>query len=236
MDKNTLNRLRVTADAYKVAQNAKELAEAPIKAGTITDTRRVNTAPGLATLLANQLLGTTNSIEQMEQRGAEEVAAQRERLPTEQLDREQAEKIGIQVHEVDAEDPIWTRITLPEGWRIQTTDHVMWTKLLDDKGRKRASIFYKAAFYDRHAHISFEERYVVAGYDVDCYDPPDPCEKQRRRAIVRDTATNKIVFSTEWLDPEEPRNRKAEEALQEQARRWLDDNYPDHEDPAAYWD
>jgi hypothetical protein len=44
--------------------------------------------------------------------------------------------------------------TLPEGWRREGSDHAMWSHIVDDQGRKRASIFYKAAFYDRGAHMS----------------------------------------------------------------------------------
>src|SRR6185436_8068032 len=41
------------------------------------------------------------------------------------------------------------------------TDHSMYTDLVDDKGRVRASIFYKAAFYDRKADISFKRRFSI---------------------------------------------------------------------------
>lgn len=50
-------------------------------------------------------------------------------------------------------DKLFCSATLPKGWRKQGSDHDMWSYLLDDKGQKRASIFYKAAFYDRDAFI-----------------------------------------------------------------------------------
>ena len=34
----------------------------------------------------------------------------------------------------------------------------MWSDLLDDKGVKRGSIFYKAAFYDRSAFLRLKEK------------------------------------------------------------------------------
>lgn len=52
-------------------------------------------------------------------------------------------------------DPLFVHATLPEGWTRQGSEHAMWSKILDERGIERVSIFYKAAFYDRssHAHI-----------------------------------------------------------------------------------
>jgi hypothetical protein len=48
-------------------------------------------------------------------------------------------------------------VSLPPGWKVVPTDHSMWSDLVDAKGEKRASIFYKAAFYDRDAFIRIEK-------------------------------------------------------------------------------
>ena len=45
-------------------------------------------------------------------------------------------------------------VKLPAGWKKQATDHSMWSKLLDESGAVVASIFYKAAFYDRIAEMN----------------------------------------------------------------------------------
>lgn len=50
-------------------------------------------------------------------------------------------------------DPLFCMATLPKGWKKQATDHSMWSDLVDDKGKKVAAIFYKAAFYDRSAFM-----------------------------------------------------------------------------------
>jgi len=50
-------------------------------------------------------------------------------------------------------------VELPIGWKKRSTGHSMWNDLVDDKGRVRATFFYKAAFYDRDAFINFERRY-----------------------------------------------------------------------------
>lgn len=50
-------------------------------------------------------------------------------------------------------DRLFYDVTLPSGWKKQRTDHSMWSELIDEKGVKVASIFYKAAFYDRDAFL-----------------------------------------------------------------------------------
>lgn len=62
-------------------------------------------------------------------------------------------ELGITVVGVGGDDPLFVDVTLPEGWRIEPTDHAMYSNLVDAEDVKRASIFYKAAFYDRSAFI-----------------------------------------------------------------------------------
>ena len=72
------------------------------------------------------------------------------------------ERLGFVLGEPVAGDPLFRHATLPPGWRRVQTDHSMWTKIEDDLGRDRVSVFYKAAFYDRSAHA-----YIVARFRVD---------------------------------------------------------------------
>lgn len=50
-------------------------------------------------------------------------------------------------------DDLFRAAILPQGWTKAPTDHSMWSKVVDEKGRERISIFYKAAFYDRRAFM-----------------------------------------------------------------------------------
>ena len=70
-------------------------------------------------------------------------------------------KLGFQFF--DDVDDLFVDVAMPDGWEVQPTDHSMWSKIVDEKGRERASMFYKAAFYDRSAHISLTRRFS-AGY------------------------------------------------------------------------
>lgn len=93
----------------------------------------------------------SGGIERQEARGQRELAAD-SALPTEGLSSLPAEW-GITSLGVRDGDPLFTNVQLPDGWKVQPTGHSMWSDLLDADGKKRAAIFYKAAYYDRRAFI-----------------------------------------------------------------------------------
>lgn len=99
--------------------------------------------------------GNPYAIEAQESRGQKELCASNQLPKTDGYYdvKEEYEKIGIKVIKETESDNIWYDVILPVGWKIEPTDHSMWSKLLDDEGKTRASIFYKAAFYDRSCHI-----------------------------------------------------------------------------------
>ena len=97
-------------------------------------------------------------IEASEARGQSELVASTQ-LPTEirpPEGKKTLEEAGVKFGEPNEEDPLFCEATLPEGWKKVATEHSMWSELVDDKGVKRASIFYKAAFYDRAAFMNVE--------------------------------------------------------------------------------
>jgi len=128
------------------------------------------------------------------------------------------EAAGVQFGEVVVGDPLFINASLPNGWKKIATDHSMWSRLVDDKGRERASIFYKAAFYDRNAALSVSTRYSVdAGYSGD-------------NVVAVKDGNQRIHELGVGGDYD------AKYALREQTEAWLDEKYPDWRNPAAYWD
>lgn len=67
--------------------------------------------------------------------------------------RAELEGVGFTFGDPDPSDPLFMSAALPAGWVRKATDHAMWSHLLDEFGRRRVSIFYKAAFYDRAAYM-----------------------------------------------------------------------------------
>lgn len=149
--------------------------------------------------------------------------------------REQFEAIGI-VFGKDVDD-LFVECVIPAGWTKRPTEHSMWSELVDDKGRVRAQIFYKGAFYDRNAHISLSRRFAYGiepegGWDNECNR-----ETVSRYVLVKDMGNGTIIWKSDLVAPDEicPWYMLSEK-LSQIAREWLAEHYPDWENPLAYWD
>lgn len=121
-------------------------------------------------------------------------------------------------------DNIFQEATLPAGWTREASDHAMWSYIKDEQGRKRAAIFYKAAFYDRNAHGHLEARYSAgADYSADG-DGPLPVGVFDQGKMI-------------WKAGDDPRPyvSGARAPLDRAAMEYLEQHYPDWNDPTAYW-
>lgn len=138
--------------------------------------------------------------------------------------REQIAAMGIVFGE-DADD-IFVNVTLPDGWKKVPTSHSMWSDLLDAQGRKRAHIFYKAAFYDRNAHMSLCRRINVTRR----YGEDDRVSATVERDGVALFETTPITQGHDraYFD--------AIDAADLTATLWADAHYPEWRDVGAYWD
>jgi hypothetical protein len=124
---------------------------------TIINTSKISSEERLVTALPGGILA-------QEARGQSELV-QSAQLPTKGLlgrNRAAWEALGIKILDttagtVDAKDSLFCHVELPAGWKKVPTDHAMWTDLVDADGKLRGRIFYKAAFYDRYAHITLVE-------------------------------------------------------------------------------
>jgi hypothetical protein len=191
------------------------------------------------------IASTPGGIEAQEARGQRDFVASTT-LPIEcnGCTREQIEQMGVVFG--DPVDDLFVNAQLPDGWQKKPTEHSMWSDIVDDRGRRRAAIFYKAAFYDRSAHISLERRFSCSAEPVCGYASPD-YRKHEWHAVVCDCG--KVIWQTPHkLEPEpeyhdDKENREAlivwggkRDELRKAATAWLDKNYPNWKDPLAYWD
>jgi len=184
--------------------------------------------------LENAIIASTpGGIEAQEARGQQEFVANSS-LPKECLycTRDQLEAMGIIFGE-DGND-LFVDVQMPDGWEKVPTDHSMWSHLVDDQGRKRASIFYKAAFYDRSAHISIEKRFRCYEQPVGGWDSDFDSKTSPRVCVVTDCdvviwTSGKMAPSAdiEWFN--------LSDHLVPLGVAWLDERYPDWKDPLAYW-
>ncbi len=101
--------------------------------------------------------GNPDAIESQEARGQEELV-NADVLPTSIASYAEPRKVledaGVVFGEEVKNDALFTNVGLPHGWKKHATDHSMHSELIDELGRVRAYIFYKAAFYDRRADMS----------------------------------------------------------------------------------
>jgi hypothetical protein len=172
-------------------------------------------------------------IEDMEAQGQRELTGQTSKLPTKGSENPAWAKMGVIYGKPDPSDPVFSGAQLPAGWKLKPTEHSMWNHLLDDQGRVRAKMFYKAAFYDRSAHIHPETRYHVVRENKvkDDYDSD-------QRYVALDSANGMVLFATEYLEYDKtysPEWSQKEQALRKQAETWLKENRPDWQDASAYW-
>lgn len=116
--------------------------------------------------------GDTDAVIGQQERAGQRQVVHSACLPTElRSPREEFETLGFTFGQPDPHDPLFTPTTLPDGWKKEASDHDMWSYVLDQHGRRRVGVFYKAAFYDRHADM-----YLIglSGYVTDrlCHDEP----------------------------------------------------------------
>lgn len=103
------------------------------------------------------------------------------------------ESWGFRFGKVCGGDTLFQQAKLPEGWSKKGSDHDMWSDIVDEKGRERCAVFYKAAFYDRKAHMEISDRFRS---NVEYEDMRSL--SGRTRGIVKDG--ERVVFTCEWRE------------------------------------
>lgn len=200
---------------------------------SVTNTSKQAENDPMSTLAELLIGGVSGAIERQEAAGQFELLTSTV-LPTKGIEklRETIEKNGGSVGDAVADDPMFTTVQLPAGWSKKAADHSMWSKLIDAKGRERAGIFYKAAFYDRSAHISLSGRFGIDSYgsEVDA-DGMLTASLKDACGEVTHTATGKV---------QKPENRgevyEMREKLGAEVEAFLVERFPLWKDATQYWD
>ncbi|SRR5260221_12836600 len=137
-------------------------------------------------------------------------------------------------------DDLFVSCQLPKGWTLQPTDHSMWSKVLDGKGRTRMMVFYKGAFYDRRAHANIEQRFHILQWDAASPDLPEQRIDYSTDAwktvpvciYVKDHDGSSVFASQAFGQGDQ----EAEQAAYRACDDWLEKHYPDYKNPFAYWE
>lgn len=134
------------------------------------------------------------------------------------------------------QDDMFQEVTLPPGRSIMHTDHPLWSNLLDERGRVRATCFYKAAFYDRSASLSLRPRFTVR-CEMGARDPDGENFRAPHRGVVLDGG--RIIHVTALVESDDIRlnlGKFSADKARGLATAWLQEKYPDFRNPGAYWD
>lgn len=133
--------------------------------------------------------GDPDAVIGQQERAGQQQLVHSDRLPTElHSPREDFEALGFSFGDPDPHDPLFMPATLPDGWKREASDHDMGSYVVDELGRRRVSVFYKAAFYDRKADMGLVSVY---GYLSACDYSGTPVitdDTWATRAAVREAA------------------------------------------------
>jgi hypothetical protein len=179
------------------------------------------------------------SIEDMEARGQRELVRQTETLPAEGSESPWWAKMGVVFGEPVEGDTLFRRVTLPKGWHLQPTGHAMWSELFDEKNRKRAGVFYKAAFYDRKAHITAFSRFtaqVVRDGEMRGSGVFDADKEIFRTKLVQEPDWGSLKGTDDERHAVTEEYFRQTHAFEKEAQEWIEATHPQWRDPAAYWD
>jgi hypothetical protein len=178
--------------------------------------------------LENFLVASTpGGIEAQEKRGQEALVASTNMPKEMSPNREAFEALGFEFG--DDVDDIFVSAKLPEGWTRAATDHSMHSDILDEQGRRRVAIFYKAAFYDRHANAHLVPRFRVTSL----YPKEDRrLEENEFLPVVVEDAGIEIhrLGEAKYIGDWELRDR-----LHKEGENWLNENRPGWDDPVKGW-
>jgi len=206
---------------------------------------------GMLYLLDAMVRGSSDGlIEESEARGQQDLVNSSD-LPIDQNRGPTLEEISDRTGIVFGEkiNDLFIEVQLPAGWTKKATDHSMWSELLDQHGRERASIFYKAALYDRSAHMHWSRFFNVQTRTIDGqgrerYKSDDFDRSTGEDHYYVENANGETVHQVApvmcWDSVEDRDERQRLMGLNDEAskecREWLAQNHPDWDDPFAYWD
>jgi len=131
--------------------------------------------------------------------------------------------MGLSFGELVEGDPTRIHCELPNGWTKEPIGPFVY--LMDQNGRKRGMIFRKYAGTTIHQMLAMKRLSLLVGHN----------NNGLAYAHVRDGDT--VIHSVGVPIPGPHHNAlQAKESAERQALQWLQDTFPEWEDPTAYWD
>jgi hypothetical protein len=195
--------------------------------------------------------GTPGGIERQEASGQRALVRSQEIPIKLGSPKELFEKLGFKFGRTV--DKLFQEAELPKGWtKVPSPSHSSYSYVLDDKGRARWMMYYKAAFYDRCADgYSLQRRYVVRAQQN--YDQNHDRKRDGETPIWGEVLDHgvlfdpketyhggvkpKVIHSGEKFTPKDVFDiDRVRKMVCLEMEMWIDARFPNYEDPLAYWD
>ncbi len=153
--------------------------------------------------------------------------------------KEFLEKAGLMF--LDEAVGLFRKVVLPPGWKKVPTNHPWLSMLLDAKGREIARVFYKGTYYDESAALIIQSRYGTWEGEGSFAVMSDEFTGASIAATVIDGGTmlgqGEILFMSQPQPSSTDRRERLRTLLRakKEAYAWLNENFPDWQNPFAYW-
>lgn len=148
-------------------------------------------------------------------------------------DRTSWEKLGFSFMDMMG-DTVLCKALMPKGWRIEATNHSMWSNIYDDKDNLRGEMFYKDSSRDREAHMSLIRRYAIHKEYID--EDRTTCEIYFGNPIEKIFVAGTVSIPSNSTREERWAKYNEEDKLMNIVKVFADENYPGWENVLAYWD
>lgn len=156
--------------------------------------------------------------------------------------KEYLESLGV-IFVALTDDLMFWYVWLPDGWEVAPSFNPMLSVLLDDQGRERARIFYKASWYDRHAWLALISRYNLREtYGEEIIRKNTSAYTMERMiadggCVLLASGTDICTLRAEVPEGMDRKERhQIHKRLLQEAYELLEVCYPKYRDPFAYWD
>ena len=142
-------------------------------------------------------------------------------------------ELGFKFYNYGLNDKMYCSI-LPEGWDLQPTQNVLWTKIIDDNGLTRGLIYYNAV--KNTAAVSLKNRYGIYTQTTKTETPNGLVVEKRVYFGDEENMIHIAGYVGANMNEENAKEKLAQaEMFKDVAKAYADKKYPGWEDVRLYW-
>jgi hypothetical protein len=142
-------------------------------------------------------------------------------------------ELGFKLYNYGPNDKMYSAI-LPDGWELEPTQNVLWTKIVDFNGRLRGLIYYNAV--EDTASVSLKKRYGIYTQTTETETPAGLVVEKRVYFGEEDEMLHIVGYVGANMNEENAKEILDQAKYFEKlARDYANRKYPDWEDVRSYW-